>query len=83
MRRIFTIGYGNQGFLPLLQRLEDALKKVRGSHFIVFDVRRNPVSWCRDLTFPRIVKLLQIEGHDYRWVPNLPSSTTPVAIVPM
>lgn len=71
MGRIYTIGYGNQGFLPLLDRLEDALRKVRGSHFIVFDVRRNPSSWCRDLSEPRIDKLLQMEGHDYRHCPNL------------
>jgi uncharacterized protein (DUF488 family) len=71
MRRIYTIGYGNQGFLPLLDRLEEALRKIRGSHFIVFDVRRKASSWCRDLSEDRINKLFQIEGYEYRHCPNL------------
>lgn len=69
--RVFTIGYGNQGFEGVLRRLGAVLKGTGSTHFLVFDVRRKPCSWCRDLTWPRIAKNLQLAGHEYRWCPNL------------
>lgn len=71
MRRLYTIGYGNQTFAPLLQRLEGALREAGSTRFLVFDVRARPRSWCGDLTYPCIAKNLHEAGHDYRWCRNL------------
>lgn len=64
---LYTIGYGNQGFEGVLRRLEAALKGTRFTHFLVFDVRRNPRSWCPDLTWPHVAKRFQAAGHEYQW----------------
>lgn len=68
---IYTIGYGNKGFEPLLNRLSDALRRARSTRFMVLDVRVRPRSWCRDLTHPNIAKNFHMEGHDYRWCRSL------------
>ena len=69
--RIFTIGYGNQGFDGVLRRLEAALKGTSSTHFLVLDVRRKPRSWCRELTWPAVAKNVQMAGHEYRHCPYL------------
>lgn len=69
--RLYTIGYGNQGFRSLLERLEDALRMVEAVCFVVFDVRARRGSWCRDLSSDMIDKNFSMQGHDYRWCPAL------------
>lgn len=69
--RLYTIGYGNKGFQSVLDRLANVLRKTGGSHFLVFDVRRKPRGWCRELAWPAIAKGLQINGHEYRHCPYL------------
>lgn len=71
MVRLYTIGYGNRGFRDVADRLESALRKTRSSRFVVVDVRARPGSWCADLRYPAILKNFQVEGYDYRWIPNL------------